>query len=105
MERIKQVTQYSYDIAKEDGWGEFECCHGYGIFDSEYPTHYGMIDGQHIERIDIMQSWASDIKAAQNAEMHEGIKIIRDIPKLYKVFIDTPENRAKIMKQINDWRN
>lgn len=102
MERIKQVTQYAYNIAEEDGWEEFECCHGYGIFDGEYPTHYGMIDGQHIERIDIMQSWASDIKAAQHAEMHEGIKIIRDIPKLYKVFIDTPENRAKIMAQIEE---
>lgn len=100
MERIKKVTKYAYDIAKANDWGEFECCHGYGIFDSEYPTHYGMIDGQHIERIDIMGTWMSDITAAQHAEKNEGIKIIRDIPKLYKVFLDTPENRAKIMAQI-----
>ena len=102
MERIKKVTKYAYDIAKANDCGEFECCHGYGIFDSEYPTHYGMIDGQHIERIDIMGTWMSDITAAQHAEKNEGIKIIRDIPKLYKVFLDTPENRAKIMKQIEE---
>lgn len=102
MERIKQVSQEAYECGKEDGWGEFECCHGYGIFDCDYPTHYGMIDGQHIERIDIMGVWNSDITAAQHAEKYEGIKIIRDIPHLYKVFIDTPENRAKIMKQIKE---
>ena len=100
MERIKQVSQEAYDIAVEDGWGEFECCHGYGIFDGEYPTHFGIIEGQHIERIDVMGSWYSDIDAARHAEKYEGIKIIRDIPNLYKVFIDTPENRAKIMEQI-----
>jgi hypothetical protein len=102
MDRIKQVSKKAYDIGKEDGWDEFECCHGYGVFDGEYPTHFGMIEGQHIERIDIMEVWSSDIKAAQHAEKHEGIKIIRDIPNLYKVFIDTPENREKIMKQIKE---
>jgi len=102
MKRIKQITKEAYDLAIEDGWDEFEANHGYGIFDGEYPTHYGMIDGQHIERIDIMASWASDITAAQHAEKHEGIKIIRDIPNLYKVFLDTPENRANIMKQIEE---
>ena len=100
MERIKQVSQEAYEWAKDEGWGEFECCHGYGIFDCHYPTHYGDIDAMHIERIDIMEAWASDITAAQHAEKGAGIKIIRDIPNLYKVFIDTPENRAKIMKQI-----
>lgn len=102
MERIKQVSQEAYDIAHEDGWDEFECCHGYGIFDGEYPTVFGMIEGEHIERIDIMNVWDSDINAAKHAEKHEGIKIIRDIPRLYKVFIDTPENRAKIMQQIEE---
>lgn len=101
MERIQQVSREDYAIAQEDGWGEFECCHGYGVFDSEYPTEIGMIDGIHIERIDIMNSWSSDITAAQHAEKREGMKIIRDIPGLYEVFIDTPENRAKIMHQIN----
>ena len=104
MERIKQVTQEAYDIGYEEGWDEFECCHGYSIFDGEYPTNFGMIDGLHIERIDLMGVWDSDITAAQHAEKHEGIKIIRDIPNLYKVFIDTPENRANIMKQIKEAR-
>ena len=102
MERIKQITKEAYDLAIEDGWDEFEATHGYGIFDCHYPTHYGMIYGQHIEKIDIMCVWSSDITAAQHAEKHEGIKIIRDIPNLYKVFIDTPENRANIMKQIEE---
>lgn len=102
MNRIKQVSQEAYDIGYEDGWDEFECNHGYGIFDGEYPTHFGMIEGKHIERIDVMGVWKSDIDAAKHAEKHEGIKIIRDIPRLYKVFIDTPENRANIMKQIKE---
>lgn len=100
MKRIKQVSKEAYNIAYEDGWDEFECCHGYGIFDGEYPTNFGVIEGLHIERIDIMQTWSSDITAAKHAEQHNGIKIIRDIPNLYKVFIDTPKNRASIMKQI-----
>jgi hypothetical protein len=105
MKRIKQVSPEAYAIAYEDGWDEFECCHGYGIFDGEYPTKFGMIEGQHIERIDIMAVWHSDTTAATHAEKHEGIKIIRDIPNLYKVFIDTPENRANIMKQIEELKN
>ena len=102
MERIKQVSQEAYEFGKDDGWDEFECCHGYGIFDGEYPTKFGMIEGKHIEKIDIMECWNSDITAAQHAEKYEGIKIIRDIKGLYKVFLDTPENRAKILKQIEE---
>jgi hypothetical protein len=102
MERIKQVSKKAYNIALGDGWDEFKCCHGYGIFDGEYPTEFGMIEGQHIEKIDIMEVWDSDITAAQHAEEYEGIKIIRDIPNLYPVFIDTPENRAEIMSQIEE---
>ena len=102
MKRIKQVTQEAYDIGYEEGWEEFKCCHGYGIFDGEYPTEFGMIEGQYIAKIDLMEVWDSDITAAQHAEEHEGIKIIRDVPNLYHVFIDTPENRANIMKQIRE---
>ena len=104
MERIKQVSEEDYEIGHADGWDEFECTHGYGLFDGYYPTWYGDICGEHIERIDIMSVWSSDIKAANHAEMHEGIKIIRDIPNLCKVFIDTPENRENIMKQIKESR-
>lgn len=35
MERIKKVSQEAYEFGKDDGWNEFECCHGYGIFDYE----------------------------------------------------------------------
>lgn len=107
MERIKQVSQEAYEIGKEWGWDEFECCHGYGIFDGEYPTRFGMIDAKHIECIGEMQCgkkpcWDSDITAAQHAEKYAGIKIIRDIPGLYKVFLDTPENRESIMEQLEE---
>ena len=102
MRPIRPVTKKAYNIGKEDGWDEFECVHGYGIFDGEYPTHFGMIVGKHIERIDVMGVWKSDIRAAAHAEDYEGIKIIRDIPRLYQVFLDTPENRANIMKQIQE---
>ena len=102
MERIKKVSQEAYEIGKDDGWDEFECCHGYGIFDCHYPTKFGMIEGEHIEKIDIMECWNSDITAAQHAEKYEGMKIIRDIKGLYNVFLDTPENRAKIIKQIEE---
>ena len=63
-----------------------------------------MIEGEHIEKIDIMEVWNSDITAAQHAEKYEGMKIIRDIKGLYNVFLDTPENRAKIMKQLEELR-
>lgn len=100
MDKIKQVSQEVYEFAQEEGWGEFECCNGYGVFDCGYPTRFGMIRGKHIEKIDLMNVWSSDITAATHAEKHNGIKIIRDIPNLYKVFIDTPENREQIMEQI-----
>lgn len=104
MERIKQVSEEAYIVGFENGWDEFECTRGYGIFDGYYPTWYGDIIGEHIERIDIMAVWDSDMLAANHAEMHEGIKIIRDIPNLCKVFLDTPENRANIVKQIKENR-
>jgi hypothetical protein len=100
MERLKQVPEEAYNIGREDGWDEFECTHGYGIFLGDYPTRFGTIFGQHIERIDIMDVWSSDLAAAKHTEKHDGIKIIRDIPGLYPVFIDTPDNRARIMSQI-----
>lgn len=101
MERIKMVSKKAYLVGKEDGWDEFECTHGYGIFDCPYPTNLGYyVDGLHIEKIDLMQVWATDVTAARNAEKHGGIKIIRDIHGLDEVFIDTPENRRKILKQI-----
>ena len=105
MERISQVSLDAYNRGREDGWDEFECTHGYGIFDGEYPTQYGMITAKHIERIDIMNVWTSDIYAATHADRHEGIRIIRDIPHLYHVFLDTPENRATIMCQIKESRH
>lgn len=102
MRRIWRVSKKAYKIGKEDGWDEFECCHGYGIFDGDYPTGFGIIEGKHIERIDIMDVWAFDEAAAADAEKRHGIKLIRDIPQLYNVFLDTPENRANIIRQLEE---
>lgn len=106
MNRIKQVSQRAYEFAKESGWGEFECANGYGIFVSEYPTNYGFIAGDHFEVIGEMDGddgfWQLDVDAAKHAEENYGYKIIRDIDGVDPVFIDTPENRAKIMKQIKE---
>ena len=104
MERIKQVTKEAYNRGKEWGWGEFECTHGYGVFNGDYPTEYGYIEADHIEVIGEMDCdegfWERDIDAANHAERYCGYKIIRDIAGIDPVFIDTPENRAKILKQI-----
>ena len=109
MKRIKQVSQRAYEFAKESGWGEFECTHGYGIFVSEYPTDHGYIEGDHFEVIGEMDGdegfWELDSDAANHAEENYGYKIIRDIEGIERVFIDTPENRAKILKQIKEVNN
>lgn len=104
MKRIKQVSRKAYQLGKEWEWGEFECCHGYGVFNWDYPTDYGMIEGDHIEVIGEMdvdkEFWKLDSDAAKHYEEHYGHKIIRDIKGIGYVFIDTPENRAKIMEQL-----
>ena len=100
MARIKQVSQEAYNIGKEEGWAERECTHGYGIFESYYPTLYGDIYGSHIEAIDIMGCWESDVDAAAHVERRCKHKIIHDIAGLAPVFIDTEENRERIMLQI-----
>jgi hypothetical protein len=109
MERIKQVSERAYEFGKESGWGEFECCHGYGVFNGDYPTDYGLIEGDHIEVIGEMDGdkgfWELDNGAANHYEANYGYKIIRDIKGIEPVFIDTPENRAKIMKQIKEGGN
>ena len=104
MNRIKQVSQEAYERGREWDWGEFECCHGYGVFNGDYPTEYGLIEGDHIEVIGEMDGdegfWELDSDAAKHYEENYGHKIIRDIDGIGYVFIDTQENRAKIMKQI-----
>lgn len=100
MKRIKNVSKEAYDIGKDWGWDKFECTHGYGVFNGDYPTQYGYIEADHIEVIGIMDCWTSDIDAAKHAERYCGYKIIRDIKGIDPVFIDTEENRNKIIAQI-----
>lgn len=104
LERIAEVSEAQYNIGRNTGWDEYECTHGYGLFDCSYPTMFGYIKGEHIERIDVMDVWDSDESAADHAERHEGIKIIRDIAGLDKIYLDTPDNRDRIMKQLKERR-
>lgn len=75
--------------------------HGYGIFQSDHT------DALHIERIDELDWYDDDVEAAKQAEK-DGIKIIHDIriPEdsnlhYYEdTFIDTPENREVLIKEI-----
>ena len=102
---IAKKVKQSFQDGAEFGYNKANEWHY--VKDGEYPTHFGMINAKHIECIGEMQCcktpcWDSDITAAQHAEKYEGIKIIRDIKGLYKVFLDTPENREKIMKQLEE---
>lgn len=99
MERIKRVTEEAYEIIREDGFCEFVCCHGYGLFTGDYPTQRGDIEGDHIERIDVAEVWESDTAAARDAERRGYYKIIRGVRGLPPVFIDTPENRTHVLEQ------
>lgn len=98
MQRIKEVSKEAYEIGINEGWGEYESTHGYGIFDGEYESGFGPIYAKHIEKIDVMGVWESDEEAAIHFEKNEKIKIIRDFPSVPYVFIDTEETRQKIHK-------
>ena len=98
--RISRVSKADYDLLKEEGWDEFECTHGYGIFNSYYPTEFGGIVGAHIERIDVAECWDSDEDCAKHAKRYTHYSIIEDIEGIPKVFIDTPNNRKTIVNQI-----
>lgn len=108
MRRIKRVSKSAYLAGKEWGWGEFECTHGYGVFNGDYPTTHGYIAGDHIEVIGVMGGdetfWKYDTEAASHAERYCGYKIIRDIDGIDAVFIDTPENRKSILAQLQNKR-
>lgn len=96
----------SYEEIKEsivEDWGEYGL-RGYGIFTSDGT------DVLHIEKIDELNIYDSDLEAAEQAEK-DGIKIIHNvkIPKWmslywYKdTFIDTPENREQLRKTIETY--
>lgn len=72
-------TKKQKALGEEWGWGEFEIEHGYGIFQNgNGPTH--------IERIDDMETFASDMSAVRQAKK-DGFKF------LFTNVLDTPENR------------
>lgn len=58
-------------LGKDDDWGEFECEHGYGIFDEGHPDHPMEV----ICRIDIMGVFDGDLEAVEQAK-RDGYKFI-----------------------------
>lgn len=76
---------------------------GYGIFEEEYGFDYPMLV---IERIDEIDAYDGDVEAAQQAKK-DGIKLIpckeypyRTYPFNAYRFLDTPENRIALQKNI-----
>lgn len=96
-EKIKIVQE----LLKEF-WGEGGD-KGYGIFEEDYEFDYPMLV---IERIDEVDAYDGDVEAAQQAKK-DGIKLIpckeypyRTYPFNAYRFLDTPENRIALQKNI-----
>ena len=54
----------------------------------------------HIEKIDVMDVFPSDEAAARDAEQHCKVAIIRDIPEIRQIYIDSPQTRKIITKAL-----
>lgn len=97
LNRESLFEECSIDEVKElliKNYGEYGP-RGYGIFESDD------VEAEHIERIDVLNVYDSDLEAAEQAEK-DGVKLIpfELNPKAYPYncyrFIDTPENREKL---------
>lgn len=93
----------------EEGWNFDELTKGYAIFQNPDKTLIGGMTPVFISRLDIMETFESDIEAAKQWEkdthgslMQEKINMwIGDEDLEYNPYPDTPENR-KILKE-NGW--
>lgn len=96
---VKEITQRMIDDAIAEGWSEEDAKRGYGIFTSREIGNGAL----HIERIDTMAIFDSDMEAAIQAE-RDGIKLIHDMefgrPEKHYCFLDTKENR-KLLKRLS----
>lgn len=96
---MKEITQKMIDEAITDGWSVENATRGYGIFTS---PHIGN-GATHIERLDTMNVFDSDMEAAIQAQ-RDGIKLIQDLefgsPEKHYCFLDTPKNR-KLLKGLS----
>lgn len=69
----RKITEEMVAEAMENGWSEEDARRGYGIFVSN-----DGIGAEHIEKIDEMDVFDSDIEAALQAQ-NDGIKILWDV--------------------------
>ncbi len=105
---MKTIIKKMINEAIAAGWREDQARKGYDVFGSDY-----MGGALHIERIDIMDVFNTDLEASEQAEK-DGIKLINDLPDCIDDedmarFIDTQENRKIISKHIKkkynvDWK-
>lgn len=87
----RKITEEMVAEAMENGWSEEDARRGYGIFVSN-----DGIGAEHIEKIDEMDVFDSDIDAALQAQ-NDGIKILWDV-QLGLCWLDTPEIRELLKK-------
>lgn len=87
----RKITEEMVAEAMENGWSEEDARRGYSIFVSN-----DGIGAEHIEKIDEMDVFNSDIDAALQAQ-NDGIKILWDV-QLGLCWLDTPENRKLLKK-------
>ena len=89
---MKEITPTMIEEAITWGWSYENAKRGYGIFTSKEIGN----GATHIEKIDDMSVFDSDMEAAIQAE-RDGIKLIHDIefdrPEKHYCFLDTPQNR------------
>lgn len=93
----KEITEEMVQNALDSGWSEVDARRGYGIFTADFGNGV-----EHIELINEMEAFNSDEEAAEQAEK-DGIKIIRNLEFLdghEGFYIDTPENREKLISVI-----
>lgn len=95
----KQLDRAKFKEALEAGWTNEQLKAGYEIFESDF-----MGGAKHIEKIDVIDLFDSDSDAAEYAEEHDKVKIIKDLPDFinedsddFGYFVDTPEN-IKVIK-------
>lgn len=100
----KQLNREKFKEALADGWTNEQLKAGYDIAVSDY-----MGGAKHIEKIDVIDLFDSDKDAAEYAEEHDKVKIIKDLPDFinkesddFGYFIDTPENVRVIKNYIKE---
>lgn len=98
---MKEVTEELWQRGLASGYMEEDLEKGYTV-ESDNEKADG---ATFIKRIEVLEKFDSDEEAAEYAEEHDGVKIIRDITFKkgdldFAYYIDTSDNREKILKSM-----